>query len=57
MKDTDAIYKEYKKSGAIIVKSPNNYPWGSREMLVKDLDGHVLRMAGEATGPAEEPHL
>jgi Ankyrin repeats (3 copies)/Glyoxalase/Bleomycin resistance protein/Dioxygenase superfamily/Ankyrin repeat len=57
MQDTDALHKEYKKSGALIVKSPINYPWGSREMLVKDLDGHVLRMASEATGSAEEPHL
>jgi Ankyrin repeats (3 copies)/Glyoxalase/Bleomycin resistance protein/Dioxygenase superfamily/Ankyrin repeats (many copies) len=54
MQDTDALYKEYKKSGAIIARRPKNYPWGSREMLVKDLDGHVLRMASEATGPADE---
>jgi hypothetical protein len=52
--DVDALYEEYKKSGAIILKPPKNYPWGSREMLVEDLDGHRLRMTGESKGPVNK---
>jgi len=54
MKDVDALYEEYKKSGAIIRKPPRNFPWETREMLVEDLDGHVFRMSGHPTGPPEE---
>ena len=52
--DVDALYEEYKKSGATIVNPPTNYPWQMREMLVEDLDGHRFRLGGEATGPAEQ---
>jgi len=45
--DVDALYEEYKKSGAIIIKEPENYPWETREMLVEDLDGHRFRMSSE----------
>jgi len=51
--DVDALYEEYKKSGAIIVEPPMNFPWNTREMLVEDLDGHRFRMGSEATGPAD----
>lgn len=51
LEDVDALHEEYKKSGAIILEPPKNYPWGSREMLVEDLDGHRLRMTGESKGP------
>lgn len=54
LKDVDALHEEYKKSGAIILKPPRNYPWGSREMLVEDLDGHRLRMTGESKGPVNK---
>ena len=50
LEDVDALHEEYKKSGATILKPPKNYPWGSREMLVEDLDGHRLRMTGESKG-------
>jgi catechol 2,3-dioxygenase-like lactoylglutathione lyase family enzyme len=56
MKDVMALYDEYKKSGAIIVEPPMNFPWGHCEFLVKDLDGHVLRMSGDKTGPDSEGH-
>ena len=42
LEDVDALHEEYKKSGASILKPPRNYAWGSREMLVEDLDGHRL---------------
>ena len=54
MDDVDALYEEYKQSGATILNPPTNYPWDTREMLVEDLDGHRFRMSGEATGPADE---
>jgi hypothetical protein len=51
LKDVDALHEEYKESGALILEPPKDYPWGSREMLVEDPDGHRLRMTGESKGP------
>ena len=56
MRDVDALYEEYQKSGAIIREPPMNFPWEHREMLVEDLDGHRLRMSGEPTGPADDTY-
>jgi catechol 2,3-dioxygenase-like lactoylglutathione lyase family enzyme len=50
MDDVDALYEEYKKSGAIILDGPTDYPWKTREMLVEDPDGHRFRMSGEPRG-------
>lgn len=47
MDDVDALYEEYRKSGAIILEEPKNYPWEVREMQVEDLDGHHFRMGGK----------
>ena len=44
--DVDALHAELKKRGARIKATPENKPWGVREMLVADLDGNVLRIAG-----------
>ena len=52
--DVDALYEEYKKSGATIVNPPTDYPWEMREMLVEDLDGHRFRMGGSSKGAADE---
>jgi uncharacterized glyoxalase superfamily protein PhnB len=54
--DVDALYAELQQRGARLRHPPTNYPWGSRECQVSDLDGHVLRfgadvLAGEAAGP------
>ena len=46
-KDVDAVYEEYKASGAKIRNPPTNYSWGSREMQVEDLDGNILRLASD----------
>ena len=46
VRGVDALYEEYKKSGAIILEEPKNYPWETREMLVGDLDNHRFRMSG-----------
>jgi catechol 2,3-dioxygenase-like lactoylglutathione lyase family enzyme len=53
-KDVDALYEEFKLSGARIRHPPTNYSW-ALEMQVEDLDGNVLRFgsdprAGEPDG-------
>jgi uncharacterized glyoxalase superfamily protein PhnB len=42
--DIDRLHREYELSGAKIVQAPTDKPWGNREMLVEDPDGHVLRI-------------
>jgi catechol 2,3-dioxygenase-like lactoylglutathione lyase family enzyme len=49
VRDVDALFKDYQRTGAIIRQVPTNFPWGVREMNVEDLDGHRLRMGGPAT--------
>ena len=46
--DVDALFEEYRRSGAHIRRSPVNYPWGAREMHVLDPDSHVLRFGSDA---------
>ncbi len=41
--DVDALYKELRKRGATIVRPPKDEPWGMRECLVRDPDGHTIR--------------
>lgn len=53
VRDVDALFKDYQRSGAIIRQVPTNFPWGVREMNVEDLDGHRLRMGGPATDAAD----
>ncbi|NBB96460.1 MAG: hypothetical protein GVY16_12080 [Planctomycetes bacterium] len=50
----DALHRNYRKTGADITQAPRDEPWGMREMLVKDLDGHMLRIAQPL--PHEEQH-
>lgn len=54
MDDVDALFEEYKKSGATILQPPRDFPWQTREMLVEDLDGHRFRMSGEPTDHADQ---
>ncbi len=54
MDDVDTLFEEYKQLGAIIIEPPMNFPWGHREMLVGDPDGHRLRMSGKPTGAPDE---
>jgi catechol 2,3-dioxygenase-like lactoylglutathione lyase family enzyme len=53
--DADALHDELRASAAFVRHPPTNYPWGSRELHVSDLDGNVLRFgsdvkAGEPMG-------
>ncbi len=57
MDDVDALYEEYRASGAIIRQPPTNMPWCTREMNVQDPDGHRIRMGSGATGPADQEGL
>jgi uncharacterized glyoxalase superfamily protein PhnB len=41
----DALHREYQQRGAKIREAPADRPWGSREMVVEDLDGNKLRLA------------
>jgi hypothetical protein len=45
-KDVNALYEEYKASGAKIRHPPRNYSW-ALEMQVEDLDSNVLRFASD----------
>ena len=45
-KDVDALYEEYKGSGAKIRHPPTNYSW-ALEMQVEDLDGNILRLGSD----------
>lgn len=51
--DVDKLHEEYVAAGANITQVPADKPWGAREMLVEDLDGHVMRIGGP---PSEEEH-
>jgi len=46
--DVDELYNELQARGARLRHPPTNYPWGSRECQVSDLDGHVLRFGSES---------
>ncbi len=46
VEDVEALYEEYKASGAKIHVGLRNYPW-ALEMHVEDPDGHVLRFGSE----------
>ena len=45
--DVDALHEELLAKGARVRQPPTNYPWGSRELHVEDLDGNVLRLGSE----------
>lgn len=45
-KDVDALYEEYKASGAKIRHPPTNYSW-ALEMQVEDLDRNILRLGSD----------
>lgn len=44
--DVEALYEEYRASGAEILHPPENLPWAC-EMKVGDPDGHVLRFGSD----------
>ncbi len=47
LNDVEQLFAELQRSGARIRQGPTNFPWGSLEIQVTDLDGHVLRFASD----------
>jgi ribosomal protein S18 acetylase RimI-like enzyme len=50
----DDLCHEWKSRGAKIVEDPEDKPWGMREFVVEDNNGHQLRLA---EGSKESPHV
>jgi uncharacterized glyoxalase superfamily protein PhnB len=46
VEDADALFDEYRASGAKIRHPPTNYDW-AYEMQVEDPDGNILRMGSD----------
>ncbi len=46
VEDTDALFEEYRGSGAKIRHPPTNYDW-AYEMQVEDPDGNILRIGSD----------
>ncbi|GAA4083915.1 VOC family protein [Mucilaginibacter panaciglaebae] len=42
--NVDEYFETIKSKGALILSEPDTKPWFMREMLVKDPDGHILRI-------------
>ncbi len=40
--DVDAEYERLKRLGVELVKLPASYPWGSRSVWFRDLDGNII---------------
>jgi catechol 2,3-dioxygenase-like lactoylglutathione lyase family enzyme len=45
--DADTLHEELSAKAARVRRPPVNYPWGSRELHVEDLDGNVLRFGSD----------
>ena len=46
----DELHEKLARAGADIRQKPVDQPWGAREMLVADRDGHILRIGGPSKG-------
>lgn len=44
--NVDELHEKLARTGAEIRQKPVERPWGAREMLVADKDGHILRIGG-----------
>ena len=52
--NVDKYYEAIKAKGALILSEPDTKPWFMREMLVKDPDGHILRIGHNTNCEPEE---
>lgn len=55
MEDVDGYHERIKRLGAEIIHAPKDYPWGMREMHVRDPNRHVIRFGHGV--PSREPKL
>jgi len=46
--DLDGLCEVYRSRGAEIVQQPINQPWGLREFLLREPQGHFLRFCAES---------
>lgn len=51
--DVDAVTKAAAAAGATVVDEPADQPWGERQSVLRDADGHLLCLVNAR--PAEEP--
>jgi catechol 2,3-dioxygenase-like lactoylglutathione lyase family enzyme len=50
VRDADALCEEFKAAGAEIVCEPDDQPYGMREIVVRDPDGHLMIFGHDITG-------
>jgi len=50
LEDLATLHQEYLANAVKIIEMPTDKPWGMREMLIEDVDGHILRIG------APRPH-
>ena len=55
MDDVDDYFERIGKTGADVICGPKDYPWGCREIHVRDPNRHVIRFSQGI--PAREPKL
>ena len=55
MDDVDDYFERISKAGAEVISGPKDYPWGCREIHVRDPNQHVIRFSQGI--PAREPKL
>jgi uncharacterized protein YndB with AHSA1/START domain/uncharacterized glyoxalase superfamily protein PhnB len=55
-RDLDALFAAYRARGVAVVAEPISQPWGLREFIVRDRDGHALRFCAEAEGATGHSH-
>jgi uncharacterized glyoxalase superfamily protein PhnB len=53
VENADALHEAYTASGADIVEPISSTPWGMREFVVRDINGHLLRIGHGEKGTAE----
>jgi uncharacterized glyoxalase superfamily protein PhnB len=49
VEDLAALHQEYLTNAVKITEQPTDKPWGMREMLIEDVDGHTLRIGAPLT--------
>jgi len=47
-RELDALFTAYAARGAKVIAAPVTQPWGLREFVIAEPNGHLLRFCGEA---------
>ncbi len=51
-KELDLLFERYRSRGVRILEEPMDRPWGLRQFVIEDCDGHVLSFSAEL--PADD---